>query len=332
MARVTERDRERFAKDGYLIIEDVLSDADLEAVHREYEAVLAREATRLWAEGRVSETYEGLAFAERYTALMRELDDLYDLYQHLDISLPLLHEMSPDATLHAGPAVFERILRNPAILDVAEAFLGGEICSSPVQHTRIKPPVGTLEGMVTDSNVSKTFWHQDEAVLAETADEIDMLTVWVAMTPAQVENGCMVAVPGSHRADPALAMHCPGSTVSSAEIFIPDDLIGQDVVPLAVERGGLVLLHQRTVHGSLENTSDRLRWSFDLRYFRTGQASGREVFPSFVARSRTAPEAELRDADAYREAWFDARDRLAAQGEIAFNTRWSRYGDHPLCA
>jgi hypothetical protein len=52
-----------------------------------------------------------------------------------------------------------------------------------------------------------------------------MLTVWLAITDATVDNGCLIAVEGSHRRDSTL--HCP-SKVFSAEIYIPDSIIDHD--------------------------------------------------------------------------------------------------------
>lgn len=320
-----------FADNGYLTIEDVLDEAAIDAVVAEYDAILDRELPRLVASGKLSDLPKGEGFADRYTAAIAELEDMYDLYQHLDISLPLLHEMAPDATLNAGPEVFGKVLRNPAILDIAEDILGPEVTSCPIQHTRIKPPVEALPDAPLDSNVAKTFWHQDEAV-TEAGTSTNMLTVWVAITDASPDMGCMVCVPGSHKQGQAPTMHCPGNGMSSAEIFIPDDLIKSDAVAMPVRRGGVVLLDQRTIHGSLDNVSGRLRWSFDLRYVATGQDTGRSIFPSFVARSRAAPQTELQDAETYRSAWIAARDTLALQGGLAFNERWSRYSEHPLCA
>lgn len=319
-----------FREHGYLIVENVVPDAALRRVEAEYDAILDREVPRLVAEGKIKDAHAGLAFGARYPKILRQLEEMYDLYQHLDISLPLLHRMAPDATLNAGPAVFSEILRAPAILDIAESLIGPELTCSPVQHTRIKPPKSALPS-ATDSNVARTMWHQDAAVI-EAGGADDMLTVWVAMTDATEENGCMIAIPGSHRETHDLVMHCPGNSFSSAEIFIPDALADDPYVPLPVGRGGVVLLDQRTVHGSLDNRTDAIRWSFDLRYYGSGQASGRDIFPSFVARSRANPETELRDPALYHAAWFEARDRLAAQGDVAFNARWSRFSDHAMCA
>ena len=50
-----------------------------------------------------------------------------------------------------------------------------------------------------------------------------------------------------------------------------------DVEPLMLEcyRGDLILLSRFTPHRSQPNTSDRCRWSLDLRYQPTGQHTGR---------------------------------------------------------
>lgn len=323
-----------FEREGYLIVEDVIGADDIAAVEAEYDAILDREIPRLVAAGRLADAMDGVPFAERYTRALAATDNMYDLYEHLDISLPLRADITAETGVNTGPAVFTRILRNPAILDIAETLLGPEVSSSPIQHTRIKPPRGRVAALKTDSNVTRTGWHQDEAVLTDEVDAVNMLTVWVAITDATEDNGCMVCVPRSHRAGLDLAMHCPGNAITTAEIFIPEAHIGDTVQPMPVRRGGVVLLNQRTKHGSLDNLSDTLRWSFDLRYTPTGMASGRSVFPDWVARSRSAPETEMRDPADYAAAWEAARARIvhANGGNVTFNARWKRYSSDPLCA
>ncbi len=331
MPKLTQEQLTFFNNNGYLIVENVLNENDIENIRSEYEAILDREVPKLIATGQLSQDYSSFGFEERYTKILQELDDMYAIYQHLDISLPLLHSMDADASLNAGPAVFKHLLSNPKILDIAESIIGPELYSNPVQHTRIKPPQNALANKALDSNIARTGWHQDEAVLTDDALDINMLTVWVAITDATEENGCMVCVPGSHK--DAVSMHCPGNSFSSAEIFIPDELIPQEkITPMPVKKGGLVLLHQLTEHGSLENNSQQIRWSFDLRYNVIGQNSGREIFPGFVARSQKHPEEVLTDAQVWAEEWFSTRDQLAAQGEVAFNERWKKFNRHSLCA
>jgi len=66
-----------------------------------------------------------------------------------------------------------------------------------------------------------------------------------------------------------------------------------------------------------------------MRYNPTGQSTGREVFPGFVARSRSNPSAEFRDPTAWAQLWYDTRQRLAGV-ELPLHHRWQ--GNDPVCA
>lgn len=329
MKGLTQPQKDHFNEFGYLIIEDVIDEATLTHIENEYETIVDNLAPKLVAEGKLSQTYAELPFKQRYMSIMDELDEMYDLYQHLDISLPLINPLPPTSTMNSGPAVFS-LLRHPAILDIAESVVGPEIYCNPVQHTRIKPPAKAMTGGFSDSNLAKTPWHQDQGVITDDADETTMLTIWVAITDATVENGCMVCIPGSHKGE--LTMHCPAFT-KTTEISIPDTLIDQaQSVPMPVKRGGVVLLNQLTEHSALENYSDSIRWSFDLRYHAVGEATGRSVFPGFVARSESDPDSALQTAEEWGQLWQDTKERLVAKPEFVFNTRWDAVAADQLCA
>lgn len=109
-----------FEREGYLVVEDVIAPEDLEEVEAEYNAILDREIPKQIAAGKLTGAMADLPFAERYTEALAATTDMYELYEHLDISLPLRADIGPETGVHTGPAVFERILRNPAILDMAE--------------------------------------------------------------------------------------------------------------------------------------------------------------------------------------------------------------------
>jgi hypothetical protein len=97
-----------------------------------------------------------------------------------------------------------------------------------------------------------------------------------------------------------------------------------------MRRGSVLFLHRRTMHSSLRNTSDGVRWSFDLRYQPIGQPTGRPWFPSFVVRSREHPEREIHDWRAWAGLWRAARTHLAAHPEDMKPRRWT--GTEPVCA
>ncbi len=329
MAGLTAEQLDRFHQDGYLVVENVLAEADLGAVEAEYRAIIDRVTAGLVEEGRIRPLESG-TFSERYIESMQQIDDMYAIYQHLDICLPMLKELDHSHTMNAGPEVF-RLLTIPRLLDIVESVIGPEIYSNPVQHTRIKPPAHYLPAAVTDSNIAATTWHQDAGVINPEADGTDMLTVWLAVTDATIENGCLIVERGSHHEN--LTPHCPG-TAASATTYIPESIIDWDrVVPLEVKAGGAVLLHKHTEHGSLDNRSDDIRWSFDLRYQPIGQPTGRAVFPGFVARSKAHPEQVVTDHEVWGELWWEARDRIVS-GEVPwqFNARWDANALHPVCA
>jgi len=326
---------ETFERAGFLVVPDVLADHDRRSVEDEIAAVLEAAADDLVRRGALSQSFDHLEFDERYYTVLAEYPDIYE---YLNISLPLVNN-GHDPTrfrCHTGPELFG-LLRHPKILDVVESVIGGEILSNPIQHIRLKPPIHRVPKAVSAySNIGRTTWHQDHGAAMDDATATDMLTVWVAMTDAPIEMGCLVAAPASHAAG-ELTMHCPGNGLGSeAENYIPQGIVdGKPTVALPVRAGSLVLLSKWTEHAALDNTSDRLRWSFDLRYQPIGQPSGRPAFPTFIARSRAHPESEMTDPSEYADQWEAARQAIltgAHEGPVYEQDRWLANAGDPLCA
>jgi ectoine hydroxylase-related dioxygenase (phytanoyl-CoA dioxygenase family) len=218
------------------------------------------------------------------------------------------------------------LLTNPRLLDVAESIVGPEVYSNPVQHIRMKLPKRALAADIgADNLVVQTPWHQDNGVILPEADEASILTIWLPLNDATIENGCMQVLPGSHRT--GLEDHCP----VDGEISIPKKLLDlQQAVTLPMKAGSVLLMHQHTAHASLANqTYDTVRLSFDLRYQPVGQPTGRPAFPGFVARSAAQPESVLRDPDVWKQLWLDTRARLAPAEDPVYN-RWD--GSAAVCA
>ena len=295
-----------FQRNGYLVVEHVLDDSDLAPLEREYSGLLDVLANRLYQQGEIDSAYAEFDFTERFARVVAQYPECID---RMNISLPLDNgEIDADRyQAHTGPAVFE-LLRNPKVLDVVESVIGAEIASSPVQQMRIKPPLAQLvDDNVAHSGVGNTTWHQDTVAVLSEADDTNQVTVWIAVTDADEENGCLVSIPGSHLE--GSHRHVPGEI--PREPTVPADIIGgRTGNALPVERGGIIIFHKQNIHCSKPNRSNRLRWSLDLRYHPVGQASGRPAFPGFVARSRANPESELTDPVLWDQLWQDARMRI----------------------
>ncbi|MEX2520817.1 MAG: phytanoyl-CoA dioxygenase family protein [Paracoccaceae bacterium] len=306
-------------QDGYLVLEGVFPAAAIDAVKAEYAALLDGLCAGWAAEGRLDPAVMALDFEGRLRAAY--IAGL-DWFQPMDISLPG-GEIHEDTPMHFGPAIFS-LMRHDAILDVVEKLIGPEIASNPIQHVRIKPPAALLKTDEARPHVTFTDWHQDRGVTHAEADETEMVTVWIAISDATKENGCLQVIPRTHREE--LKTHCP----AGIQLAIPDTALDKSkAVPLPVRSGGVVIFLPGTAHASLINRTDGFRWSFDIRYNVTGQPTGRAHFPDFIARSRANPSAELRDSHDWRRMWEDARARLAARAHIPIH-RWD--ADAPACA
>ncbi|MEC7208527.1 MAG: phytanoyl-CoA dioxygenase family protein, partial [Pseudomonadota bacterium] len=316
---LTRSQTECFNRQGFLVVEDVFSEAQvLGPVRREYQAVLDQLVAEWVAEGRMPGPPADAGF---YTKLKLAYQAGCDWFQPLDISLPG-DRITSQTPMHFGPAVFD-MLTDPGLLDCVECLLGPELTSNPIQHVRLKPPAPMLYQDEVRAHITRTDWHQDRGVAHAEADQTQMVTVWIAVTDASIENGCLQVIPKT--ADQGLLPHCPKTQTAIADPFIDE----ARAVPLPVKSGGIVLLDPLVPHSSLPNLTDTFRWSFDIRFNRTGDPTGRSHFPDFIARSRAQPEAELKDWRVWRSMWEEARTHLAAEQHIPIH-RWA--SDAPFCA
>ncbi|MAU55592.1 MAG: phytanoyl-CoA dioxygenase [Dehalococcoidia bacterium] len=330
MASLTQDQLSYFEEFGFLPVENVFNPEEVtDPVIEEYHTVLDSLAEELFKEGKISSKFQELPFGKRLTRIMQETEDTNA--QYFDFSLPFAG-VTKDTPCWFGPAVFKALV-NEQILDVVESVIGPEIYSNPVQHVRIKPPEREIpKNKNGQPIIGATIWHQDHGVVTENADETNMLTVWFPLLDAPVEAGPLKVAPGSHKGE--LLTHCNDYKIPGVR-EIPEHLFDADgAVPVPMERGGVVILHKRTVHGSLSNVSENIRWSFDLRYNPTGQPTGREIFPGFIARSKKDPDKEFRNAEKWKETWLKTKEIMTTlnqegDSDVSFG-RWD--GEFPECA
>lgn len=315
---LTPEQIDAFETRGYLVVPDVVPHDVLARVRAEYATLLDDLYAGWFEQGRVTTPPDALDF---WGKLIEAYHAKCDYFQPLDISLPG-DEIKSDTPFHFGPAVFD-LLTEPRLLDVAESLLGPELTSNPIQHVRLKPPVTDLHSDEIRAHITATDWHQDRAVALQEADQTRMVTVWVAVTDATVENGCLQVQPQT--GDQDILPHCARTQTGIADGFVDE----AKAIPLPVKAGGVVLFHPLTPHASLTNQTDAFRWSFDIRYNVTGEPTGRSHFPDFIARSRTNPERELRDWRAWKAMWEDTRAQLSNAPHIPIH-RWT--SDAPFCA
>lgn len=142
----------------------------------------------------------------------------------------------------ANHPAYNRVMRHQRILDIVAQLIGPAIRTNGDKLNMKSPEFG-----------SPVEWHQDWAFYPHTND--DLLAVGVPIDDMLLENGCLLAIPGSHRG-PVLDHHQNGAFVGAITdpAFKPDQ-----AVPIELRAGGISIHHARTLHGSAPNTSSRPR-------------------------------------------------------------------------
>jgi ectoine hydroxylase-related dioxygenase (phytanoyl-CoA dioxygenase family) len=111
-------------------------------------------------------------------------------------------------------------------------------------------------------------WHQDSHYFPfDPARPI--LGVWLAVTEATLENGCLHVLPGSHR-EPVhehVPDRRPGANYGYVEI-VDHDMAGS--VPVLMDPGDLLLFDSHLMHRSTDNVSDGIRAAMVYHYAATG--------------------------------------------------------------
>ena len=207
----------------------------------------------------------------------------------------------------------DRLVRHPLILDAVEEVLGPNIL---VWRTNffVKAP----------SSPQFVSWHQDATYWS--LEPIVATTAWLALSGCTPNNGCVRAVPGSHRA--GLLAHVDrwsDENMLSRGQTVDVDVDEGRAVDLALEPGEMSLHDAMVLHGSPPNRAERPRIGIGIIYLPTH-------VKQLGARSGAAL---VRGVDTYRHFIDDPRpssdrspEALAAR-ERSLSQQASMLGNQP---
>jgi ectoine hydroxylase-related dioxygenase (phytanoyl-CoA dioxygenase family) len=185
--------------------------------------------------------------------LRTALDGLLASYTDVapeDLANP--HMLPP--TEGPGTNPFMQAARQPGILDMLEQLLGPDLI---LWITRVlcKPAAKGRE----------VPWHQDGEYWP--MRPLATCSVWIALDPVSVENGCMRFIPGSHRQQELYRHHTSDRKDLVLNLELDQDQFDEaQAVNVELEPGQMSLHDVRLIHGSLANTSGRRRAALIMRY------------------------------------------------------------------
>jgi len=147
--------------------------------------------------------------------------------------------------------LFLRYLQRPLFKEVCDRLYG--------QHV----PVAVFRSMFMNKPAgfgTKLPWHQDRWTMF---DRDPLATVWTALDPATIQNGCVQVIPRSHQFGIINTAHASGFL---APEHVAAHCREDHVEYLELEAGECVLLHNWLLHSSDKNHSDQSRRAFSVCY------------------------------------------------------------------
>jgi phytanoyl-CoA hydroxylase len=104
--------------------------------------------------------------------------------------------------------------------------------------------------------------HQDSTFLY--TEPTDIAGLWFALEDATIENGCLWAIPGGHRRGLKSRWVRAPEGGMKFELYDPEPWPEDELVPLEVSKGSLIVLDGLLPHRSYENKSARSRHAYTL--------------------------------------------------------------------
>ncbi len=113
-------------------------------------------------------------------------------------------------------------------------------------------------------------WHQDSYYFR--FDRQPQVGVWVALSPATLDNGCLWVLPGSHMPG-AIFNHVPDRRIEALRGYL--EIVDRDTsaeTPALMETGDVLFFHSYLMHRSTDNVAGFRRSAMVYHYGRAGTA------------------------------------------------------------
>ena len=242
-----------YMDDGFLILPRFFEEF-LAPLQSDVEGLIDELANELHASGHVHSTYANESWTKRLLRLTQDYPD------------------APLVLIKGGilPINFQRLFANPRMLDIASQLgVGPDVAVSAAWNLRAK---------MKKHEETTVPWHQDNSYWEPRIWDEHVVTVWVALVDANIDNGCLQLIKGGHKSGKT-ARHTIGTTTRTWYTELSIENMEQDLLPVGedaanrivtaqVPAGTAILFPGTTPHRSLNSASDAIRWSADYRLHR----------------------------------------------------------------
>jgi hypothetical protein len=250
--RLTDAQWKQYEEEGYLNLGPVLAAGELAALQKRIDDLMM---------GKAPANYDGM---------LMQLDSESGKYE----------DAGEQSRGHKGATLNYRKIQDlendPLFLAYMQKPIFRDVCGRVYGK---EAPVACFRAMFMNKPARKGTWlpwHQDRWNFL---DRDPLLTVWTALDPCTVANGCVQVIPKSHKLGLLNPDHPSGFlTPEMAQKHCPPE----KAVMLELKAGDVALLHNWLLHASDVNRSDISRRGFSVCYMdgRTRNSKGGAAFPT----------------------------------------------------
>jgi ectoine hydroxylase-related dioxygenase (phytanoyl-CoA dioxygenase family) len=186
-----------------------------------------------------------------------------------------------------GNDVFGYLTRSERLVNSVAALLDSD---APVCHYHSKlmqkePKVGGAWEWHQDYG----YWYKNQFMFPD-----QLISVMVALTPANKQNGCLQVIKGSHKLG-RINHGFAGEQVGADMVMVNNALKTMDLVYVEIEPGDALFFHSNILHRSEANLSDHPRWSIISCYASQSNLAYNENSTSWKTPMELVPDNAITD-------------------------------------
>ncbi len=184
-----------------------------------------------------------------------------------------------------GNDAYGLLTKSERMVNNAAALLEG---TAPVCHFHSKlmqkePKVGGAWEWHQDYG----YWYKNEFLLPN-----EMISIMIAITDANKQNGCLQVIKGSHKMG-RVEHGFAGEQVGASQRYVDLVLKTMPLVYVEINAGDALFFHPNTLHRSEANLSDKPRWSLISVYNRSSNVPYNEPSQSSTVPLTAVPDDAL---------------------------------------
>src|SRR6187455_475997 len=184
-----------------------------------------------------------------------------------------------------GNDAYGLLTKSHRMVDSANKLLDGDsaVCHFHSKLMQKEPKVGGAWEWHQDYG----YWYKNEFLFPG-----EMMSVMVAITEANKQNGCLQVIKGSHKMG-RIEHGFAGEQVGASQHYVALILKTMELVYVEIKAGDALFFHSNILHRSEANTSDTARWSLISVYNRAANIPYNEPSQSSTVPVEIVPDEAL---------------------------------------